>query len=69
MKSQKHCKHKEKPLCTKNLDEFIQTIKNRLFVQQQTIDEIVNKVSSLGISSIKEKQLRGLVTKRNGMFS
>ena len=69
MKSQKNCKHKEKPLCSENLDEFIETIKDRLFVQQQTIDEIANKVSSLSISSIKNKQLRGLVTKRNGMFS
>ena len=69
MKLQKSCKHEEKTLCTENLDEFIKTIKNRLLVQQQTIDEIANKVSSLDISSIEEKGLRGLVTKRNGMFS
>ena len=68
MKLLNKCNHKEKTLCTDNVDEFIKRVQKRLFVQQQIVDEITNKVSSLDINSIEDKEQRSLVTKRNGMF-
>ena len=67
MTSKKRSKHKDKNSSTNNVDDFIKVIKNKLFVQRQTIEDLSNKVSSLDINIIEDQS--DLVMRRNGKLS